>query len=494
MTASGWKGNRGVWLLGALMVITLATRLGHVGSYPFHEDEAISITAMRSIAQTGFPLLENGAVYWRSLVAHYLMAVPLLFLEVSPLSTRFVSLLFSVALLPIAFLMGRVTDSRLAGWLSASFLAFSAYENLFASMARFYLPFQLFFLAAVYFSGSFFIDRRPKTGLWLLLSILGAIGTHEFCVELVPVVLLGAVLGRRSDLLKSPSFLASCLAVAAIFYMCVIFRPEGSFENYAAIPLKPGGLKDKLAFFEWFRRAVPFGSTLLLLALVPLGKERNIHRVYYFVSFFGLMIALSLVAPDDNVRYFSNLFPLGVILACGSLAWWLRKLAGIDLRRYAFRRPSIYNAAVVLTAAAFLLTLENVDVAPAFGRGLAYKDQRPAHEFIRRRMLAGDLVISTEPGLTALYLGRLPDFFLREHFDPASGKYRSFSGAERQGMIYELLDSPRYFQEILSGRKRIWLYANHKIAYTVSPETDRLIRLNFTPAFVGNETYVLVRQ
>lgn len=484
----------GFWLC-LLMAATLILRLASLADYPYHEDESVSIVAMRSIARTGLPLLENGALYWRSLLGHYLMASPLFFLEVSPFSTRLVSVLFSALLLPVVFAMGKELESRPAGWLAALFLAFSAYENLFASMARFYLPFQFFFTAALLFSGAFFLQRRPGSGVWLFLAVAGAIGTHELSLELAPVLLFAAVLGRRSDLLRSPSFLAAAAAVATLLYLNLYFRPPGSFVNYAAIPLKLGAMADKLAFFEWFRKAVPLGTTLLLLGLSPLLGERNRLWVFYFFSFLGLLVALSLVSPDDSPRYFINLLPLGAVLCCASLSWWVRQLTDSGLRRHLFREPSLMRGApAVLAAAVFLIAGENLDVPSSFGNRVRFQDQGAAHEFIRKRLLPGDTLLSTEPGLTALYLGRPADYFLREDYDPASGSYRPFPPEEKERMPYKILDSPGRLKEILlASKSRVWLYANQKIVSTVSPEADRIIRQNFMPVFSLKQTYVLVR-
>ncbi len=76
-----------------------------------------------------------------------------------------------------------------------------------------------------------------------------------------------------------------------------------------------------------------------------------------------------------------------------------------------------------------------------------------------------DILISSEPGTTRLYLGTEPDFFLRENLD----QLRGYS-----------------------------FYINWKIMWSVSPEMKGLINRFFSVIYSNNEsmlnaTYVMVR-
>lgn len=487
--------RREIIALCFLMLLVLGLRIYSLPLYPYHEDEVGSIFVMRSIVETGLPLTPGGALYWRSLLGHYQMSVPLFFLPVSPYSTRLVCVIFSILLLPVIYSMGKRAESPLAGWLAALFLGFSAFENLYASFARFYLPFQFFFIAAVFLSGEYFVRRRPGSGVWLLMATMGAIGTHQFAVMLFPVFAIGLLLGRRWDLLRERSFLASIAFLAVMVYLLIFYNPSGAFVNHVAIPLQVGGLADKLAFLKWYMQFVPFGITLLALGLFPLWRDGSRIWLHYAVSFITLFVFLSLVAPDDNHRYLSHILPLGVVCASASLAWWINTLITVFLRKDGQKHhwaltPLIATLVLALPAA----MMEACRPGQAFGAGLRFLDQEPAHRLIERNMRPGDLLISTEPGFAEIYFGRRADFFLREKFDAKTGLYQPFTEAEKEGSPIPFIDSSRRLRQILvETDRRIWLYANWKIAFTVSPETDLLIRQKFRPVFSGNETYVLIR-
>lgn len=484
-------------LLFLFMLLVVGMRIYHAPNYPYHEDEIGSIGVMRSIVETGLPLAENGTLYWRSLLGHYLMAIPLFFAQVSPVSTRLVCILFSALLLPVVYAMGNRAAGKAAGWLAVLFLGFSAFENLYASMARFYLPFQFFFVAAVYWAGEYFIARRPSSGKWLLLSTLGAIGHHHFALALLPLFFLSFLLGGHWDLLRSSNIWISSAFLVLVGYFSFVFVPNGAFINYIAIPLQVGGLEDKWAFYDWFRRLTPMGTTLLILGVVPLLWDRNRIFAFYFLGFVYSVALLSWLSPGDNPRYLSHLYPLGVVSVMVSLVWWGRQGWRVvrskerPSKRWSRQAPLVV---VVLMAVVYAVTLENVDIRTAFGRYFRFVDQQPAHEFIKRRFWPTDLIISTEPGFTALYLGRPPDYFIREKYDSSSGEYGPFSALEKGTIKVAFIDTPEGLEKVLSSTdRRIWLYTNWKITKTVSLATDDLIKRHFRPMFSEKETYVLIR-
>ncbi|TRO79777.1 glycosyltransferase family 39 protein [Trichloromonas acetexigens] len=482
-------------LLFLFMLLVVGLRIYHAPNYPYHEDEIGSIGVMRSIVATGLPFAENGTLYWRSLLGHYLMAIPLFFAEVSPVSTRLVGIIFSALLLPVVYAMGTRAAGKTAGWLAVLFLGFSAFENLYASMARFYLPFQFFFVAAVYWAGEYFIARRPGAGKWLLLATLGAIGTHEFAFELLPVFALALLLGGRRSFWQR-SFWLGCVAVAVVGYFCLVFRPATAFVNYSAIPLQLFGLENRAAFYEWFRQTTPLGMTLLILGMYPLLRERNRCWTLYFLGFVGLLLFLTIFSSGDNPRYLSNIYPLGIVAVAASLSWWLRRLASVVRNRagWASIPAPLPMGLVVILALIHLFVLENLDLNKAFGSYFKFVDQRPAHEFIRERLLPGDIIISTEPALSAFYLGRPVDYFLREKMNGGTIGYSEFPAKEKAGYPYRHIDSPVKLDALLkTEHRRIWLYTNWKITSIISGEMDGEIKSRFRPMFSLSETYVLIK-
>jgi hypothetical protein len=273
-----------------------------------------------------------------------------------------------------------------------------------------------------------------------------------------------------------------------------VFRPATAFVNYSAIPLQLFGLENRAIFYEWFRQTTPLGVTLLILGLYPLWRERNRFWSLYFLGFIGLLLFLTVFSPGDNPRYLSNIYPLGVVSVAASLSWWLRQLVGGLRSRagWASLSSSLPLGLVVVLALTHLFILENLDLNKAFGSYFRFVDQRPAHEFIKQRLLPGDVIISTEPALSAFYLGRPVDYFLREKMNGGTIGYSEFPAKEKSGYPYQYIDSPVKLDVLLkTEHRRVWLYTNWKIVTTISPEMDAMIVGKLRPLYSENETYVL---
>lgn len=485
--------------MSVLMVMTLWLRLRALPTYPITGDELITLSALKGIVASGVPRFgEEGAIYWRALLPHYLMAMPLFFTEATVQAARLVPTLLSVLVLPVAYAGGRLLAGRTAAWLTAGFLAFSNYQNYHAAFARFYLPFQLFFLAATLLAGSYFILKRRTHGPWLLVATLATLASHALAVCLLPLLGLAFLCGKRWDLLRSWSFASAVLLVAGFAWLNIFWRPENVFVNPMVVSLVMGGLANKWAFYEHFRQYVPFGWSLILLGVLPVLWSGSRLWLYLWGGFLIEMIFLSLAAPDPNVRYLSHLFAYGVLLAMASLGWCASRLwQGLRMNSRVWSRQGLLVGGVVLLAAtSHLVFAENLDLRKGFGNSLISYDQGPAHAYMARLVRPEDVVISMDPPVTAYLLERPVDHWLREKFDPATRSFAPYAATLKEANPAYYIDSPERLQEVLAAtRQRIWIYLNNKILITTSKPLRDLMEKNFVTVF-GDEqmqTYVLVR-
>lgn len=490
----------GEWLvLFALMLGSLWFRLRAIPSYPVTEDEFITLAALKGVVSTGVPRFgEDGPIYWRALFAHYLMAIPLFFSEATIQTARIVPTLFSVLILPVAYAGGRLLSGRAAAWLTVFVLAFSNYQNYHAAFARFYMPFQFFFLAATLLAGSYFILGRDKHGPWLIVATLATLASHALAVTILPLLAWAFLCSWRWQLLRSWSFVCAIILIACFTWINIFWTPEQAFVNTMAVTLNVGGLVNKWAYYETFRQYLPLGWTLVLLGVLPVVWSRSRLWFYLWSGFIGQMVFLSLIAPDPNVRYMCHLFAFGVLLAIAAPAWCVGQFV-VRVRQGSLSWPRqvvLLAAVVVLGAGSHLVLAENLDLRSGFGNTLISYDQEPAHQFMARLVTANDVVISMEPGITEYYLNRPVNYFLREKFDPVTREFSSYPLSMKRDNPEYFIDSPERLQEVLdSTRQRVWIYLNHKTLITTSKALRDLMEKNFSTVF-GDEqmqTYVLVR-
>ncbi|AMV73153.1 hypothetical protein JCM30471_15620 [Desulfuromonas carbonis] len=488
--SSWWPHHGEKLLLLGLMLVVFAARLWQLPAYPFHEDEIGSIGVMRSIVETGLPLT-GGSLYWRAPLAHYLMALPLLFGDVSPVTARLTNVVLSLFLLPVGYGVGRQLQGRTAGWLAALLLGFSAYQNLLAAFTRWYQPLQLFFLLSIYLAARYWLEGKRKGLAWPLgLAVVATLLCDKPGLFILPAVAWAWLLAGDWGLVRRWRFLLAVLVVLMVAWLADVWTPAGTYRNTFALNLALGGLKDKWAFARWFRDLLPLGWTLLLLAVAPLVMEGR--RWWYYGGIFVLgLVGTSLLAPGDNPRYMAHIFPVGLILAASAAAWWLQAVRSLLLRHALPGRGRLAaTGALLLASVVFFVGVDKHDVSAAVGYYFKFVDQKPAHDYLASRLQPQDRVISVDPGITDFYLGCPVNYFLRQKFDPVSNRWSPYPAGVRSDYN---IDSPERLREVLDQAPgRVWLYANWKMAWAVDPELDRLVREWFRPVFAQGETWVLV--
>jgi hypothetical protein len=262
-----------------------------------------------------------------------------------------------------------------------------------------------------------------------------------------------------------------------------------------ALPLIIGGLQDKMAFVEWFRHFTPGGITLLILGIYPLLRERSSWWIYLYGSFIFCFVALSLVAPADNPRYMIQLYPLGVVLGCMSLSWWLNAIYRLCRKQVPVKmsQRSVLAAIIILVSFTYAWTLENRDFSEAFGAQVTFPNQKPAHDFMSVLITPEVKIMSTDPGFTNYYLGRSVDYWLREQYDEEKQQYHPFKENHKQGTATEyFVDTPDKLEALLRNTKQdIWLYANQKFDWGLSPEMKEIVTRNFYQRYRLRNTHVL---
>jgi hypothetical protein len=480
--------------LAAIMLVVAVLRLWHLPDYPLHDDELISLQVIESIAETGIPLVGE-RIYWRSLVGQYLMAIPSLFTATDLSTVRLVPVILSVFVLLYVYRIGNQLSGRIAGILAAAFVGFSAFENLFAAFGRFYMPFQLFFVAVVWYAHQYLIAGKRGSGWPLFWFGFAAIGTHKFGVFVWLIFVLAICLGRSWHKLRHVKIWIGLAVLMVFTYFASFWSPQVAGKN-TMLALSIGYLKDDLAFVELFRRWIPLGCSFWVLGLVPMIREK-VGWLYFYLGFLLGMISISLLAPADNPRYVLHLFPLAVVLAIASMVWWTNQCVEYiqGLKKNGASLEKIAKGLLFTVLLVSLTWFDNTSLREAFGYHLTFANQKPAHDFLARQLLADDIVISVDAPMSSYYLKHNNVRFLREKLNIHTGEYRPYEASVKRANEAYYIDSPHKLLSLLKSTKvNVWLYANNKVRWAVSTETDRLIRDQFDLVFKYEETWVLVHR
>jgi hypothetical protein len=157
-------------LVAALVLVIGAFEIGRPG---YSVDEEFTEFAVRGIHAHGLPLLPSGLLYDRGIAYSYVSAI---------IDGRVVSLVCGALTVLLTFLLVRRHATATAGWLAAGLVSTSVPFWATATTARFYAPFLMLFVAALYAYGT--------VGAVFAIAFLARL-THELAFLLALVPLLG---------------------------------------------------------------------------------------------------------------------------------------------------------------------------------------------------------------------------------------------------------------------------------------------------------------
>lgn len=480
-------------LLAVVVLASLACRLAALELYPATGDELASYKTMRAIAETGVPWIFDGLLYWRSLLAHYLMAIPLLFAPEPLTGMRLVTVASGALCLAVTWAVARQIGGRVVAVAAVALLFFSSYENFLVISNRFYGPFQLFFLTAAGCAVRYFVDGdRRFFWPWFVTTLL-ALGSHELALLLFMVIALALICSENRREYLEKHTVAALVALLLSACLLVLFKPANAFHNVAAVPLTMGAMADKLFFVKLFEKHLP-GFAIgwcLALAWAIRAPERSFRC--YFLAFTGSLLILTLVSPMENNRYVGHLFPLAVILGVAGPWLWLRHW----WRQETGWQSAAKTALLMMAVLGSVLGLRGTVAGPGhwqiFGHQEKYADPRPAHDYLRQSISPDDTIVSMESLVTEFYLGRPVDFLLRQRYNPEQRRLEGFPPEEARYLGSSVIDSVEKLLDMSARPGTVWVFVNSR-GTTIDDAMKYMLNRNFRVAHVSLGGSVLVRR
>ena len=179
--------------VGLLIVAALAVymRFHCLGCLGFRWDEDLTALAVKALLEFGIPELPSGMIYTRFLPFQYVIAASVDVFGFSEFSMRLPSVVFGLALIPLAFLVIRQVFDRKTAMLVAVGIALSFTQVEMARTARMYAPFFVVFLIAAYsIYHAYYRDIERVFSPWPILLSLAAISIHQLAYSLALFLLL----------------------------------------------------------------------------------------------------------------------------------------------------------------------------------------------------------------------------------------------------------------------------------------------------------------
>ena len=179
-------------LLSMLLSMGFWLRARHLGDLGLLVDEGFQALTVQGILKHGVPKVDTGLMYTRSIPFLYTQAFAAKLFGLTEFSLRLPAVLFGVAAILAAYILGNTVFNRSIGLLTAAILTFSVWEIELSRYARFYTAFQCMYLVSLCcFYRGFMIGERFYKFLFIVAALvtisLHPLGVALFTCFLIPV-------------------------------------------------------------------------------------------------------------------------------------------------------------------------------------------------------------------------------------------------------------------------------------------------------------------
>jgi hypothetical protein len=226
-----------VIILASLLAAAAFIRAPGLGKWCFNEDEYYYSQPVAFILEKGVPLYPGGGYYTRGFGLQYLTVIPALLFKNWEFATRFVPLLFGVMTVPLLFILANRFLGTFPAILCSTMLLLSSWHIEFSRFARFYAPFQFFFLLFIYSLQEGYGTGRKGYRILAFVVGLVSVSIDAYSIFLPLVLLFMIVMLDKVDRKTALSITIQAFALIAINLVYSHFN----FDTFGVVdPLPPG--------------------------------------------------------------------------------------------------------------------------------------------------------------------------------------------------------------------------------------------------------------
>lgn len=404
-------------ICAGLVLVAFGLRVWRLDAQPLHGDEAFSVLFsardLSKMLQSMLTTEPNPPLYWLVLRAWMALAGQ------SEFSVRFLSVLFSTAMIPLLVQFGRRLFSRRTGWLTALLGAINPFYLWYAQETRMYAMVATLALASLVLFLAFIAPTRAtrKSALGLTVTTTLALYTHYFAalIWLVENVIFFLMPGWRKRLqawLRAQGVITLLFAPWLVLVAPLLLQHEKAW----ILPLGLGDMIERAVEAYSLGMTIPaammrpLAAGFLLIALVGLVAALRYERHSGIITTLILLVPLlivyliSLRRPAFNERYLIVIVPAYLTLLGRGVVALLPTLPGRS-RWIAAGGPWAMGG-LMLTFIAFGSTqgIFHYQFDPAFAKA---PDWRGLGRFLQDQVGPSDLVIQNYPDpALPYYLGR----------------------------------------------------------------------------------------
>jgi 4-amino-4-deoxy-L-arabinose transferase-like glycosyltransferase len=459
------RERKAVLLLSGLVLLTgFALRVNYLLHISPIGDEYITMLAVDSTLQHGYPRLPSGLYYDHGLLFTYVDTLFARVFGLTPIVARLPSLIAGMLTIASVYAVGSQWFSPRAGVIASCMIALSPQAIMWAARARMYgLWSWLFLLATFYLATGVLLHDRSVLRCLGIAALIGAAFSHILTVGLmmlfIPGLMLAKVIAPRNWSLLGDSTKrlwpeAALLAIGAL--LLLIIRkwggPWGIVGRVVGDPASPPAplhvavraLLTTISFASLTQGllALPavVGALFLLFRLIQRrSQEGDALLVYLIILLTGGIVGVGSFSRFYADRYVFALQPIFALLVGRELAFLGDLLSGHRRSLVGLLLPVILVTGLLTPIAWRTATRDEINLDRAFA-------------FVKHHRQRRDRVGTTIPAAAYLLLDRC-DYYCLEGGE-------TFADAGRAVDIWT--STPHYgsaeaFRPVLAEERRTWL-------------------------------------
>ena len=475
-------------VLCLLLLITLGSylRIYDLSSESYWMDEATTVIATKSILAGSVPSLYSGE-YYHCPIYCYPTAVVVSVLGDTEFSYRILSAIFGVLFILIIFFSVRRIFNRNIALLSAIVVTFSYWQIAWSRQARWYTLFECFFwLAMVSFyhayTGSgkrFHKTAIILTGVFTSLAIL----THGLGF-LLPFLFIVWI--AYDEMFVKKTWNKKLLTYATLTGV-VLLTISFALKNIGLqVPLNVSQLHYLLPYYLRFYISAYWLFVPFFIYSIFLKKGDHRYPITYITFFFAAyLLSLSFLTDTLGYRYMFHLTPVIYILGIYGMVEVYRhinirwmKMAYIGIISILF---FTIGGGTVLPKTEYLLESDTVE-NKVFTSVTPQPDWKAAYDVVRAEKKEKDIVISTMPAFTKIYLNE-PGYWIAYQYLGKEDTYRYVQNGHERYVGALALEDLSSLKEIVEKRSGFIVFDANGLYSTASPQIFSYIKENLSLVF-----------
>lgn len=453
-----WKKYLAYLATFLVLAAGLFLRTYQLNEQSYWMDEGYTINAVISQLQNGTDrfasILDSGERYFCPVYCFPTAVISQIF-GPQPFSYRILSAVFGMIFIGVIYLFTKnfFGDKR-AALLAAFLTTFSYWQIAWSRQARWYTVLEVFFWASLLFF-HFFLNAsttKKKTcffGLTIMSAIL-AIATQVISYILPALLLSWYIYDKRPSKKQ--------LVLAALVALVFIVVAEFGFSLHYLVPiLRNIQLKNNLSYYiEFYVRNYWPLLILCIYGVVQTTPELRKKILITCIPFTIYLIAIATLTDIVQYRYLFHLTPIFYMISGVITIDILAKIPNYLIKL------ALAIAGVVLFFALGLgiitpknfYTLESDDPAVLTRSYYAYTPQSDftrAYKMIKQRIQPGEIVISSQPQFTKIFLNQ-PGYWLEHGYLGGAKADQSLKSKKEYYANAETISSVKQIQKIITEK------------------------------------------